>query len=355
LEVGPGTANRMVSRLRHTIEHSLGALLVSRQARTDPTACPELCAILARWDGRFSVLMRKRVVRHIESCPSCDQERRKLVNPVALLGAAPVFIPAPAWLRDHTLTKIRLTSAVTGTPPGSTEPGGSTAEPGHNQFAAERGEVGDNQSHRIRRLIALVGILAGTVLAILGLTMASLHHPNGHVAPVDVSATAPAPPANTTPPPAVEPAIKPPALPTPGHRGNGQLDRGAGPDVCRTTPVDSAHHQSHRNDPADAHRSARLGGGHNNQICDHTTDHQPNTAHPHPDNQLDTPGSQQRRWHRQRRHRWLLQHARLRHRGHAEIRLVPGDVAWGSPAIVPLGPAPCSGSPLANTVGDNEL
>ncbi|MBB5163718.1 RNA polymerase sigma factor [Mycobacterium sp. AZCC_0083] len=216
LEVSPGTANRMVSRLRHTIEHSLGALLVARQARTDPTGCPELGAILAGWDGRFSVLMRKRVVRHIESCPICDQERRKLVNPVALLGAAPVFIPAPTWLRERTLTKIRLTSPVTGAPSGSTEPGGSTARPGQSRFAAARGDVGDNRGHRTRPLIALVGILAGTVLAILGLTVAWLHHPNAHVAPVDVSATAPAPPADTTAPLVVAPAIKPPAPPTPG-------------------------------------------------------------------------------------------------------------------------------------------
>jgi hypothetical protein len=35
------------------------------------------------------------------------------VNPVALLGAAPVFVPAPEWLRDRTLTSIELTSAAT--------------------------------------------------------------------------------------------------------------------------------------------------------------------------------------------------------------------------------------------------
>ncbi len=101
----------MVSRLRDTTETSLGALLVARRAQQAAKRCAELGAILANWDGRFSVLMRKRITRHIESCSTCDEERRRLVNPVALLGAAPVFIPAPAWLRDRTLGQIKLTSA----------------------------------------------------------------------------------------------------------------------------------------------------------------------------------------------------------------------------------------------------
>jgi RNA polymerase sigma factor (sigma-70 family) len=113
LGVSAGNANKLVSRLRQTIEHSLGALLVARQAQHNPDGCPELGAILAGWDGRFSVLMRKRIARHIQSCPDCDQDRRRLVNPVALLGAVPVFIPAPDWLRERTLDQIHLTATNT--------------------------------------------------------------------------------------------------------------------------------------------------------------------------------------------------------------------------------------------------
>ena len=110
LEVSPGNANKMVSRLRNTVETSLGALLVARRAQRTAQACEELSAILAGWDGHFSVLMRKRITRHIESCSTCDDERRRLVNPVALLGGAPIFIPCPDWLKDHTLGEIKLTS-----------------------------------------------------------------------------------------------------------------------------------------------------------------------------------------------------------------------------------------------------
>jgi RNA polymerase sigma factor (sigma-70 family) len=119
LGVSHVNANTMAHRLRRTIERSLGALLVSRRAHGDPGGCEELREILAGWDGQFTVLMRKRVSRHIESCSTCDEERRRLVSPAALLGAAPVFVPAPDWLRERTLSEVQLTSSgspLDGTP-----------------------------------------------------------------------------------------------------------------------------------------------------------------------------------------------------------------------------------------------
>jgi RNA polymerase sigma factor (sigma-70 family) len=77
-------ANTLVYRLRETIHRCLGALLIAHAARHQP-ACPELGAILAGWDGQFSVLIRKRIARHIDCCPECMQQRRRLVNPAVLL------------------------------------------------------------------------------------------------------------------------------------------------------------------------------------------------------------------------------------------------------------------------------
>ena len=66
-DVSTGAANTIASRLRDTIERSLGALLVARRARNSG-GCEELAAILDGWDGQLNVLMRKRISRHIESC-----------------------------------------------------------------------------------------------------------------------------------------------------------------------------------------------------------------------------------------------------------------------------------------------
>jgi hypothetical protein len=123
LGVSRATANRMMSRLRETVERSLGALLVARHARRGPDGCPELGALLAGWDGKFTILMRKRVARHIESCPTCDDERRRRVTPAALLGAVPVVIPVPGWLRERTLDQIQLPATSVAATTSATTPG----------------------------------------------------------------------------------------------------------------------------------------------------------------------------------------------------------------------------------------
>jgi RNA polymerase sigma factor (sigma-70 family) len=114
LGVSNDSAKKMVQRLRDTVEKSLGALLVVRQAKSGHNDCPEMAAIVTGWDGQFTILLRKRISRHIESCPNCDEERDRLVNPRALLGASPVLIPAPHWLRENTLTHVWLTSGTGG-------------------------------------------------------------------------------------------------------------------------------------------------------------------------------------------------------------------------------------------------
>ena len=118
LGVSGESAKKMVQRLRHTIERSLGALLMARHARSGHNRCPELAAAVADWDGQFTILVRKRISRHLETCAYCDDHRGRLVSPAALLGAAPVLVPAPGWLRQQTLNQMHsapITSAAVGT------------------------------------------------------------------------------------------------------------------------------------------------------------------------------------------------------------------------------------------------
>lgn len=199
LGVSAASAKKMTQRLRETIERSLGALLVSRRVRSNPNACPELGEILAGWDGQFSVLMRKRIARHIESCPVCDEERRRLVNPVALLGGVPVFIPAPGWLRDRTLDQVQLTSSST---PMSTDDDGGDAAVGDERFLSRRGMVS-----------MALGALA--LLLVLGMVIAWMHQRNAPVAPANVTKSAPPPPVRQVPREFVPaPSSPPPAAPS---------------------------------------------------------------------------------------------------------------------------------------------
>jgi RNA polymerase sigma factor (sigma-70 family) len=192
LGVSPTNANTLVHRLRGTIERSLGALLVSRRVR-NTGGCPELTAILDGWDGHFNVPMRKRISRHIESCETCDEERRRLVSPVALLGTAPVFIPAPEWLRERTLSEVQLTSASAPIDDGS---------------QGSRGRGSRSRSSRSRGSLLPATAFVVALIAALGLTLVWLNQKNVSITPTEVSKTVPA---STAPPP--PPSFAPPPPP----------------------------------------------------------------------------------------------------------------------------------------------
>ncbi len=108
-----GRAQSLLSRARDQLEACLGALLVGRAGRGD---CAELGAMLAGWDGRLTVALRKRMHRHIERCATCAGQRAAQLRPAMLLGLSPGAAMAaaaadslraaagpPAELRAHTL------------------------------------------------------------------------------------------------------------------------------------------------------------------------------------------------------------------------------------------------------------
>jgi RNA polymerase sigma factor (sigma-70 family) len=199
LQVTLTSANTMVFRLRQTVERCLGALLLARNARTDSNACPELVAILKGWDGKFTVLMRKRIARHIESCETCGEEQRRRVNPVALLGSAPVFIPAPEWLRRQTLDRVQLTSANSS----MVEAAGSSTS---SNSADSSGPSAVSRLTGKRRMALIVGI----PLVCLGLTISWFARSEGPVSRVVDTGT------DSRPVPVVPAAVK--GAPTPARQ-----------------------------------------------------------------------------------------------------------------------------------------
>ncbi len=102
LGVPVNQAHALASRARGQLERSLGALLV---ARTGRESCPELGELLAGWGGQLTVLLRKRVSRHIENCDVCGERKRRELSPAMLLSALPVFI-LPPGLRQQVLRLV---------------------------------------------------------------------------------------------------------------------------------------------------------------------------------------------------------------------------------------------------------
>lgn len=102
LGVSTSHVHVLVSRMKDRVEKSIGALLIARLGRDD---CDELQAVLAGWDGRFSLDVRSRVTRHVESCDTCIERRGILLSPSNVLPSI-ALIPAPASLRGTVLDDI---------------------------------------------------------------------------------------------------------------------------------------------------------------------------------------------------------------------------------------------------------
>ena len=73
----------LVHRMRDRVDRSLGALIVARAGRKD---CPDLADVLHGWDGEFTVLVRKRVARHIENCETCERTRKNVGRAACGIG-----------------------------------------------------------------------------------------------------------------------------------------------------------------------------------------------------------------------------------------------------------------------------
>jgi RNA polymerase sigma factor (sigma-70 family) len=102
LGVSRNHAHALLSRARSQLERSLGALIV---ARTGRQACPGLDAMLAGWDGQLTVLMRKRISRHIEQCEICGDRKRRELTPALFAGIAPLVAVLPGF-RDQLLRSM---------------------------------------------------------------------------------------------------------------------------------------------------------------------------------------------------------------------------------------------------------
>jgi RNA polymerase sigma factor (sigma-70 family) len=96
LGVSRNHAHTLFSRARDQLEASVGVLLVGRSGRRD---CATLDGLLGDWDGRLTVLLRKRVGRHINGCPVCSDRRRKEFTPALLYGVSPGAVLGLAALR----------------------------------------------------------------------------------------------------------------------------------------------------------------------------------------------------------------------------------------------------------------
>jgi hypothetical protein len=210
LGVSRNHAHALASRARTQFEGSLGALLVARTGREQ---CQELNDILAGWDGELTILLRKRVNRHIEHCEVCGQRKRRELSPAMLLSMLPM-VALPAGLREQVL---RLVDDVSPVAAGHRELVARRAEPfdrsGFPKPVAPPRRVYGVQTMTVAACVAAAAAIllgAGTVLV-----LDTLHHkgaPSASAATLGPAAVSQAP-LNT--------GSTPVPTSSPSHKGSG--------------------------------------------------------------------------------------------------------------------------------------
>lgn len=174
----------LVHRMRERTERSLSAYCVARKGRKE---CDELDGILKGWDGDFSVLLRKRVARHIETCNTCERTRRRFA-PIALVGAAPAFA-APIELRDRIIEHLDLLHPVSS----SQSSGATNGSAATTTFSSSNGFPLLQGAARTGRRVALM--LSGAAATVL-IGAGALLFTGGTEPPADAGP----PPSVVTPP-----------------------------------------------------------------------------------------------------------------------------------------------------------
>jgi RNA polymerase sigma factor (sigma-70 family) len=181
----------LMSRARDQLTASVGALLVARTGRDE---CATLDHLLSGWDGELTVLLRKRLSRHIEHCDICSDRRRRELQP-ALLSLWPAGVLAAEALGRHAMhtaavpagLKARVLAATAdkdataaGKAVGLTGGGRGVRENGFPKPAAAHRTVLTRGTHSHLTLWTAAGTAAAVVAVAVYAGMHLFGGPGGH-------------------------------------------------------------------------------------------------------------------------------------------------------------------------------
>jgi RNA polymerase sigma factor (sigma-70 family) len=152
LGVRRANAYALVANARERFSASVGALLVARHGRGE---CQDVDQLLAGWDGRLDIRLRKRLARHVRGCESCGATRDRLASPAALLAAVPFVLPSAAVVRRARDATVAAAS---------TTPSPATGSPGP-QYVSRVDALTSSMTVRVAALVGAAGLAtAGGVL-----------------------------------------------------------------------------------------------------------------------------------------------------------------------------------------------
>ncbi|MFC1433778.1 sigma-70 family RNA polymerase sigma factor [Streptacidiphilus sp. N1-3] len=210
LELPPPKAAVRIQRMKAQLEISR---TVVRALHAVPR-CQEADAVLRDWDGRPAGLWRKRIARHVRTCPTCGGVPAEMV-PVERLLANFALVPVPPVL---------LALALTGA--GGVAHHSATAATHARSGAARTGRAASRSASRAASRaggisLGKAAVLSGAALALVGATAAYAlapssqgrqHRTAGTATPAAVRPSSVPPPSTT--PSATATTAKPSATPS---------------------------------------------------------------------------------------------------------------------------------------------
>ncbi|BBH70141.1 hypothetical protein ACTI_68260 [Actinoplanes sp. OR16] len=120
--------------------------------------CARLAGLADDWNGSPSPLWRKRLARHVRSCPICSAVSPERVPVERLLAAVPALVPPPGL--TETILAKSLAATVTGT--------GAAVSAGGGVAGVKAGVLGAMSAHPVVATIAGVAAAAAVIVPVAG-------------------------------------------------------------------------------------------------------------------------------------------------------------------------------------------
>ena len=134
LGISKGNAYTILSRLKDALEEAVVTLVLIRNAREKCAELDQLVTVQS--SSLLSPAMRRLVMRHIDVCPTCQEERKRLLSPSSLFGAF-ALVPIPFALKRRIAEALRRQWRVR-TPASQPQAGGGSGDGGHVSLYGQR-------------------------------------------------------------------------------------------------------------------------------------------------------------------------------------------------------------------------
>ncbi len=102
LGTNKGNVYTMLSRLQDALEGAITALIVARRGSKE---CQTLAGLVEPKTSEISARQRRQILRHIETCDTCQQVRRRYVTASQLLAGIAPILP-PVSLQQEVLARL---------------------------------------------------------------------------------------------------------------------------------------------------------------------------------------------------------------------------------------------------------